>query len=120
MIEKLLNFETEPCSVPKEGDLYKRIEYQGKIFEIRYGFYEEQDRYSQYAEPMEIYPDFLNQPQYTREGAPFVTAFQNPCEYFGGNLNENSICEECASYRQVEELIGLCECPQNRKSMEER
>lgn len=119
MIEKLLDVDTEQSVVPREGELYKRIEFEETVFEIRYGFYEERDRHSQYAEPMEIYPDFLKEPQYTREGIPFATAFQNPCEYFGGNLNENSTCEECASYRQVEELLGLCECPKNRRRIEE-
>ena len=113
MLKKILNLEQK--EVPKEGDLYKIIHLQGKTFEIRYGFYEERDRHSQYAEPMEIYPDFIKEPQYTQEGIPFVTAFQSPCDYFIGKLNENSTCEECESYRHGEELIGLCHCSRNRK-----
>lgn len=113
MLKKIVNLGQR--EVPREGDLYKIIELQGRIFEIRYGFYEESDRYSQYAEPMEIYPDFIKEPQYTDEGIPFVTAFQSPCDYFRGTLNENSTCEECGSYRHGEELIGLCHCPLKRK-----
>jgi hypothetical protein len=115
MLKKLVHLEATPSAVPKEGDLYKVIEFQGKVFEIRYGFYEEQDRHSQFAEPMEIYPDFIKQPLYTDAGFPFVTAFQIPCAYFSKQLDDNSTCDECACYRPGEDMIGLCECPKNRK-----
>ena len=53
-------FEMDSTSEkPKEGDLYRFIELHGKAFEIRYGYYEDIDR--QY-DPMEIYPDFLKNP----------------------------------------------------------
>ena len=105
----------QPSLSPKEGDLYKVIQLHGKSFEIRYGFYEECDRYSQFAEPMEIYPDFLRSPQYTDDGEPFATAIQSPCEYFEGKRNENSTCEECGYYQQGEELLGICICRQKRR-----
>ena len=115
MLKKIVNYDAGDKEAPREGELYKIIRLEGRTFEIRYGFYEEKDRYSQYAEPLEIYPDFIKEPQYTDAGVPFVTAFQNPCEHFGGRRNENSTCEECASYQQGDELIGLCACPKNRK-----
>ena len=116
MIAKLLGLDTEQQnSVPKEGDLFKIIRLCGKTFEIRYGFYEECDRHTKYAEPIEIYPDFLKEPQFTDDGFPFVTAVQTPCEYFNGKENENSTCEECAYYQHGEELIGICSCPMNKK-----
>ncbi len=99
---------------PKEGDLFKTIETHGKVFEIRYGFYEECDRHHKYAEPMEIYPDFINRPQYTDDGIPFATAMQNPCIYFNGKRDDNTTCEECAFYKQCDELLGICLCPMNR------
>lgn len=102
-------------SPPKEGDLYKVIHLHGKTFEIRYGFYEECDRHNQFAEPMEIYPDFLKEPQHTDDGIPFITAIQNPCAHFVGNKDANSTCEECAHYRHGEELLGICACPENQK-----
>ena len=102
--------------IPREGDLYKVIRIHGRTFEIRYGFYEERDRHSRYAEPMEIYPDFLKDPQYTDEGTPFATAVQRPCPYFTGKADENSVCEECSYYQHGEELLGLCICPMNRRS----
>ena len=101
---------------PKEGDLFKIIRLHGATFEIRYGFYEECDRHNQFAEPIEIYPDFIQNPQHTPEGAPFVTAIQNPCRYFEGKRTANSTCEECAHYRQGEELLGTCACPRNQQT----
>ena len=98
---------------PKEGDLFKVIRLYGRTFEIRYGFYEEQDRQGRFAEPMEIYPDFIRHPQYTDQGIPFITAIQSPCSHFTGKRDANSTCEECAHYRHCEELIGLCTCPEN-------
>jgi len=102
---------------PKEGDLFKIIEIHGKKFEIRYGFYEESDRHSRFAEPIEIYPDFIKEPQYTEEGVPFITAIQSPCEHFSGIKNENSTCEECSFYQHCEELLGICSCPENKKGL---
>lgn len=113
-----LGVEQEP-STPKEGDLFKIITCHGKTFEIRYGFYEERDRQGRFAEPMAIYPDFMKQPRYTDSGAPFVTAIQNPCEYFDGYQDENSTCEECRYYQHCEELLGICICPENKKASPE-
>lgn len=111
-------FRTDPerrTPIPKEGDLFKIIQLCGKTFEIRYGFYEDCDRYSPYAEPMEIYPDFIKDPQYTDDGMPFITAIQPPCENFDGKQNENSTCEECSFYQQGEELLGICTSPENKQ-----
>ena len=102
-------------TLPKEGDLYKIIHLYGKTFEIRYGFYEERDRLGRYAEPIEIYPDFIQSPEYTDEGIPFITAIQTPCQHFSGNRDPNSTCEECAYYQHREELLGICTCPHNIK-----
>ena len=106
--------ETVPTA-PKEGELFKIIELHGRTFEIRYGFYEETDRHNRYAEPVEIYPDFVKQPEYTDEGYPFITAIQSPCENFQGKKDENSTCEDCVHYQHCEELLAICSCPNNRK-----
>lgn len=119
MINKLLGLDSEELTpVPKEGDLFKIIHLYGRVFEICYGFYEECDRHTRYAEPIEIYPNFIKEPQYTDDGIPFVTAIQTPCEYFSGLRNENSTCEECASYRHGDELLGICLCPMNKRRNE--
>ncbi len=99
---------------PKEGDLFKIIELGGKSFEIRYGFYEERDRHTQYAEPIPIYPNFEKESQYTDDGIPFVTAMQSPCSCFSGKKDENSVCEDCSYYRRGDELLGTCTCPKKQ------
>lgn len=112
MFTELLGLD--PGTVHKEGDLFKIIRAHGKTFEIRYGFYEECDRHSRYAEPMEIYPDFIKEPQYTDNGMPFITAIQSPCKRFNGKRNEDSTCEECSFYQHCEELLGICTHPKNK------
>lgn len=102
---------------PREGDLFKVITAYGKTFRIRYGFYEEGDRHTQYAEPVELYPNFKEHPQYTDDGRPFATEMQEPCECFNGQKDENSGCGDCAFYMRCEELIGVCNCPTNRKTI---
>lgn len=116
MFTKLVEPDSGPkATAPKEGDLYKVIQLLGNTFEIRYGYYEDSDRYSRYAEPMEIYPDFLKEPRYTDEGIPFATAIQCPCRYFSGEMKQDNTCEDCSFFRPGEELIGLCVCPNNKK-----
>lgn len=114
MLRTLLGIVAEKESVktnnPKEGDLFKVISAYGKSFEIRYGFYEESDRYTRYAEPVEIYPNFITHPQYTDDGDPFVTEMQASCQYFDGRKDENSVCGDCTFYKGCEELIGICNC----------
>ncbi|MBQ7357652.1 MAG: hypothetical protein IJW65_02830 [Clostridia bacterium] len=113
MFTKLTESNAEQKAlVPKEGDLFKVIEYMGQRFEIRYGYYEEKDRM---FEPMAIYPNFLYQPVYTDDGTPFVTAMQQPCRLFRGKKDENSTCEDCLYYQKCEELIGVCSCSKNKK-----
>ena len=106
--------EKRGATVSMEGELYKVIQLCGSVFELRYGFYEESDRYSQYAEPVAIYPDFIKNPQYTDDGVRFVTQMQLPCEYFDGKKDENSGCGDCAYYRHGAELLGTCGCQMNR------
>lgn len=118
MLTKALHQEIDSdAPVPREGDLFKVIQLRGKTFDIRYGYYEERDRNYRYAEPMEIYPDFLKHPEYTEDGFPFVTAIQEPCIHFDGKKHDNITCEECSHYLHGEELIGICTCPKNRKEM---
>ena len=97
---------------PQEGDLFKVIEYRGRQFEIRYGYYEEKDRK---FEPIPIYPNFYENPVYMEDGTPFVTAMQRPCKRFRGQKDENSTCEECAYYRKCEELLGICTSAKNKQ-----
>lgn len=93
---------------PKEGDLFKIIHLYGKTFEIRYGFYEECDRYTLFAEPLALYPNFIKNPQYTDNGIPFVTAIQDPCPHFQGKRDDNCTCGDCVFYQHCDEMIGIC------------
>ena len=117
MLAKLLGTDIgQRANVHKEGDLFKVIKLYGTTFEIRYGFYEECDRHNRYAEPMEIYPDFIKNPQHTRDGTPFVTAMQTPCAHFKGKKDEDSTCDDCAFYKHCEEMLGICACQRNKKA----
>lgn len=98
----------------KEGDLYKIIKISNKEFEIRYGYYEEKDRYSKYNEPIPIYPDFIKNPEYDNKGYPIVTQMQDKCKYFKGDLKEES-CYKCLHYKPHDDLIGICNCYSKRK-----
>jgi len=95
---------------PKEGDLYKVITAHGKTFELYYGYYEEIDRHSKYNEPRELYPNFLENPVYTDDGVPFVTAMQKTCKHFKGEVDEDNTCYQCKYYEKCEELLGVCRC----------
>lgn len=118
--EKMATDQQQKLPVPKEGDMFKVIELYGRTFEIRYGYYEECDRYTHFAEPIPCYPDFIMQPQYTDDGVPFVTAIQDVCKHFVGKKDVNSTCGDCASYQHCDELLGVCVCPMNKQGSEIR
>ena len=99
----------------REGDLYQILNVSGEYFEIRYGFYDEKDRISKYNDPIPIYPNFLESPQYNDEGDPFVTEMQDTCEHFKGNLLVD-ICCGCSHYEKGDDLIGICRCPKRKQN----
>ena len=102
----------------KEGDLYKVITAYGRSFEIKYGYYEEIDRKNPNVEPMEIYPNFIENPVYSEDGIPFVTAMQIPCKHFKlgrGEKDEDNTCIHCVHFEQCEELLGVCKCKARRR-----
>ena len=103
----------------KEGDLYRELMICGHVFTIRYGYYEDFERESPFNEPMPIYPDFIENPLYTSEGIPFVTAMQDVCKYYEGKDGGDS-CAECRFFRKSEELFGFCFCSENNRSQAER
>lgn len=91
----------------KEGDVYCETELYGKRFVIYYGYYDECERQSQYNEPIPILPDFIQSPEYTDEGYPFVTAIQDACGSFKG-INSEDGCYGCKYYKAGTDLIGIC------------
>ena len=100
--------------LPKEGDLYMVINSYGRTFELRYGFYEESDR--EHGEPVAIYPDLKNNPIYTKDGYPLVTAVQIPCEHYEverGHAPEEC-CSDCIHYKDSKNEIDICLCEKKR------
>ena len=102
----------------KEGEVYKVVTTFGKTFELRYGFYEEQDRQSPLCEPAIIYPDFLKYPICTDNGEPFVTMMQDACVRFKGEdkLTRDTTCAECKYFERGEEWFGICKFPNSTAS----
>lgn len=98
----------------RDGDLYKSVEVFGKIFNLYYGYYTEEDRQSAYAEPIPVYPNFYEKPQYTDDGYPFATEMQDVCEYYSSNI-ESDYCYLCSHFKKGTELIGLCSCKERRQ-----
>lgn len=99
----------------KEGDLYKTVIFQGKIFTLFYGYYEPYER--NHTEPIPIYPDFIKKPLYNDEGYPIVTQMQMLCEY-GNSKFSDGFCADCRYFQKGTDLFGLCLCQNNKKSIE--
>jgi len=117
MISPFFLGKEDSLSEIKEGELYKVLNIEGKIFHLYYGYYEECERNNSLISPMPIYPDFKKSPQYTKEGLPFVTKMQDACQYYIGKRPKNfegSECAECEYYKHGDELIGICKCTYNR------
>ena len=102
----------------REGDLYKIVTTFGKTFELRYGYYSEQDRQNPLCYPAVIYPDFTAVPLYTDKGEPFVTMMQDACASYRGEHKKTPdiTCAECQYFLRGEEWFGICKCEQNRKN----
>ena len=122
MFTSLFGLNTPPKEPKhKEGDLYKVLTAYGVAFELRYGYYEEIDRENMH--PMEIYPNFLENPVYTTEGIPFATAMQKICKHFKlkskeCDEGEDNTCYQCGYYEKCEELLGVCRCKTRQRKNE--
>lgn len=91
----------------KEGDLYRVLNVFGRSFELRYGYYDECERFSPVNEVVPIYPNFIESPLYNDEGYPFVTQMQDICEHYEGR-NDGEDCHGCMYFCHGEDLIGIC------------
>ncbi len=105
-----------PNAKHREGELYLTVNTFGETFEIRYGYYEMFERDS--GEPIPIYPDFKEKPQYTSSGEPFVTAMQDMCEKaeFKASGLFDECCENCRYFKRGHDLIGICKMAGNQIS----
>ena len=100
-----------------EGDVYRDLDVEGKKFRILYGYYEEFERNGKYNDPMPIYPDLINDPVYTDEGVPIVTAMQDSCQSFESlRGDDGDCCQDCAYFKKREDLFGICACFSNRRT----
>ena len=79
MLANLLFHGAASPTTPVEGELYKEVTVGGRPFRLVYGYYEDFERESPFNEPIPIYPDLLNNPVYTAQGIPIVTAMQYIC-----------------------------------------
>lgn len=119
MLKSLFTDDSSKTTIPKEGDLYKEVTIQNVLFRLHYGYYEDFERNDKYNEPIPIYPDFISEPRFTKEGIPFVTAMQDICEHYSGRTGEDS-CAECHHFVHCEELFGLCYNPNNKKDVSDQ
>ena len=100
----------------REGDLHKTVVIGDRIFEIRYGYTSEEER-SRWA-PVPIYPDFAKVPQYTTDGFPFVTAYQDSCPHYCSKpmATGENWCSDCKHFEKCEEYIGICRCEKKSRA----
>ncbi len=101
-----------------EGALYKIIELHGVKFEIKYGYYNEEEK--KRWDPTPIFPDFTESPVYTPDGFPFITASQDTCLHYSPkeNASGENWCYDCIHFSAGEEIIGTCKNP--KKQITER
>ena len=100
----------------REGDLHKTVVIGDRIFEIRYGYTSEEER-SRWA-PVPISPDFAKAPQYTTDGFPFVTAYQDSCPHYCSKpmATGENWCSDCKHFEKCEEYIGICRCEKKSRA----
>lgn len=95
---------------PNEGDLYRIYTVDTHTFEIRYGYYAENERGR--VEPLPIFPDFVEAPVYTETGVPVTTLLQIPCRHYQSSRSgrPDGWCGDCIHYESVQGEFGLCRC----------
>ena len=97
----------------REGDIHKVITVQDQTFEIRYGYYEDYER--EKWDPIPIYPDFIKDPMYDKDGYPFVTSMQYACKYYvSKQKNGDSWCADCIYFPDEKQEIAVCRCSNNK------
>ena len=102
-------------TLPKEGDLYNIYVVDDHTFEIRYGFYEENERGR--VEPLPIFPDFLKSPVYTSDGVPVTSLIQTTCKHYKPRQAQypEHWCGDCEHYDGGKAEMGRCVCPVRRR-----
>lgn len=101
--------------LPREGDLYQIYTVDDHSFEIRYGYYAENERGR--VEPLPIFPDMVAVPVYTRSGIPVTAYVQAPCKHYAPRhpSHPEEWCGDCRHYDGGREKMGRCLCPERRQ-----
>ncbi|MBQ8830992.1 MAG: hypothetical protein IJ017_05295 [Oscillospiraceae bacterium] len=104
---------------PREGDLHSIVTIGTHSFELRYGYCDDCDRFTD--EPYILYPDLLSKPFYTEEGCRIVTALQSICKYYEpiNKQEREDCCYTCSFYPNQHTEIGICKCDGMRKPVTE-
>lgn len=99
---------------PREGDIFETVNIGGHSFVIRYGYYDNQERYT--SPPLPIYPNFLANPVYTSEGNPLITRIQDACQHYrtSDSSEGDHWCADCIHCSCTGNEIGICLCNHNR------
>lgn len=102
----------------KEGDVHKVFTINNVTFEIRYGYHSPEEKKRGW-EPTPIYPDFTETKQYTLEGYPFASVYQDICEHYKPKKNAptEEWCENCLHFEKGETYIGVCRCERRRREV---
>ncbi len=107
---------TDNKNLPNEGDLYKIYEVEGLFFEIRYGYYKEDERGR--VEPLPIFPDFRKNPVYTVDGYMLASLIHSACPYYESIKQKPELnCGDCIHYSDHKSEIAVCKCDKRRKSI---
>lgn len=104
-----MNYDLYDLNLPKEGELYKIYEVGGYTFEIRYGYYAENERGR--VEPLPIFPDFQKEPVYTDDGYQLAALIHIACSYYKSDKEKpENLCGDCIYYSQPKQEIAICKC----------
>lgn len=99
--------------IPREGALYKQITVAGHAFELRYGYYQAQER--EICPPVVIFPDLTQNKKYCPDGNPLVTQIQDPCEYYRSlSTPPENWCGDCCHFSSQHPEIGICRCKNHK------
>ena len=101
--------------IPAEGQLYKIVQIDGHMFELRYGYHEDFER--EHCHPVVLFPDLENEPMFTQDGYRIVTAVQEPCRYYTVPAEQvpEQWCADCVYYPDVHQEIGICRSEEQRE-----
>ena len=93
-----------------QKQLWKIFNVGGREFRIDREYDQEVD------ESYPVYPDFMENPEYTDDGRPFTTAEHEGCHHYRPAVSEDPETDDCGGcfwFRRDEtpyDIIGVCMC----------